>query len=125
MAEDRAARGPVKDFGRALVLDHTNDYEELSNVAASTGYVIPKAIEKKNYRVITMLNHYQGRFFDRAFLARQASEHEKLMQAFKRECETTSNSIIKMYATNALPTISIHLYDAQALLYPRFRIIAK
>jgi putative membrane protein len=116
MAESRAAASKVKDFANTLVQDHTSDYERLTELAAKTGDAVPKAIDRQNDYLINSLNRYKGKSFDHAFLTRQSAEHEKLINAFKREAEHGSNPAIKAYATKALPTIERHLHDAQDLL---------
>ena len=115
-AQDRGATDKVKDFGKTLVLDHTTDYQSLTQLAATTGETIPKAIDNRDDRSIASLDHYKGKTFDRAFLNHESVEHEKLIQAFKTEAEHGQNSAIKAYATKALPVIERHLHDAQDLL---------
>jgi putative membrane protein len=119
MAEDRAATEKVKDFAKTVVQDHTNDYWQLSGVAAKAGDSIPKAINGSNERIITALERSKGKTFDREFLNRQSTEHERLIGAFKQEAEHGSNPVIKDYARKALPTIERHLHDAQDLLKQR------
>ena len=119
MAEDRAATEKVKDFAKTVVQDHTNDYWQLSGVAAKAGDSIPKAINGPNERIITALERSKGKTFDREFLNRQSAEHERLISAFKQEAEHGSNPVIKDYARKALPTIERHLHDAQDLLKQR------
>jgi putative membrane protein len=119
MAQDRAQSGSVKAYGKTLAQDHTGDYQKLSELAAKTGENIPKAIDRQNDRTISALDHYRGKTFDHAFLARQSTEHEKLINAFKREAEHGSNPAIKEYANKTLPTIERHLHDAQDLIKQR------
>jgi len=116
MAQERAETPKLKDFANTLVQDHTNDYQELTELAAKAGDAIPKAIDKQNVRTIASLDRYKGKSFDHAFLENQSAEHEKLVTAFKREAEHGSNPAIKAYANKALPTIEQHLHDTENLL---------
>jgi putative membrane protein len=116
MAENRAATEKVKDFAKAVVQDHTNDYWQLTGVAAQAGDTIPKAIHGQDERIIAALGRSKGKSFDRDFLNRQSAEHERLISAFRLEAEHGSNPTIKDYARKALPTIERHLHDAQDLL---------
>jgi putative membrane protein len=118
MAEDRAAEGSVKDFGKTLAQDHTDDYHQLTELSSKTGDAIPKAIDKPNDREIAALDRYKGKTFDHQFLERQASDHEKLIKAFKEEAEHGTNADIKAYANKALPIMERHLHDAQDLVKP-------
>jgi len=116
MAQERAETPKLKEFANTLVQDHTNDYQELTELAAKAGDGIPKAIDKQNDHTISMLDHQKGKSFDHAFLESQSAEHERLVSAFKREAEHGSNPDIKAYATKALPTMEQHLHDIEDLL---------
>jgi putative membrane protein len=116
MAQERAETPKLKDFANTLVQDHTNDYQELTELASKAGDGIPKAIDRQNNRTIATLDHYQGKTFDHAFVENQAAEHQRLVSAFKREAEHGSNPDIKAYANKTLPTIEQHLHDVENLL---------
>ena len=119
MAQERAETPKLKDFANTLVQDHTNDYQELTELGAKAGDPIPKGIDKQNDRTINTLSHYKGKSFDHAFLENQTMEHERLVSAFKHEAEHGSNPEIKAYANKALPTIEQHLHDAENLIKQR------
>jgi len=119
MAQDRAASSKLKDFANTLVQDHSSDYQEVSELAATAGEAVPKGIDRQNDRVIAALDHSKGKTFDHAFLIRQLTEHEKLISAFQREAKYGSNPAVKAYASKALPTIERHLHDTQSLLKQR------
>jgi putative membrane protein len=116
MAESRAASDGVKDFGKKLVQDHTNDYTELSQLAAKLGDSIPKGIDSVDNREIAKLDRYKGAAFDRAFLAHETVEHQRLVSAFKQEAEHGNDPAVKAYAGKVLPVIESHLHDGQDLL---------
>lgn len=115
-AEGHAANDQVKDFGKKLTTDHTNDYQQLSELATKTGEAIPKGIDKQNDHEITSLDRVKGKTFDHAFLTHEVTEHERLVRAFRQEAEHGTNPDVKAYANKALPTIEQHLHDAQNLL---------
>ena len=116
MAQDRGDTAKLKDFANALVQDHTNGYQELTELAAKAGETVPKAIDKQNERTIEALNQYKGKNFDHAFLEDQSAQHERLINAFKHEAEHGSNPDIKAYASKTLPALEQHLHNAQDML---------
>ena len=116
MAGDRAASDGVKEFGKKLVQDHTNDYRIVSQLASKLGDMTPKGIDTADNREIGRLEKYKGAAFDRAFLAHETVEHQRLVSAFKQEAEHGANPDIKAYAAKTLPTIEGHLHDGQDLL---------
>jgi putative membrane protein len=118
MAEDRATADGVKNLGKKLAQDHTGDYNKLCEFAAKTGESVPKAIDKQHDREIAALDKSKGKAFDRAFLAHEATAHEKLIKAFKQEAEHGNDPNIKAYANKALPVIESRLHDVQDLRKP-------
>lgn len=116
MAEDRGATPSVKDFGKTIVQDHTNDYHQVAELAAKTGETIPKDIDTTDNREISHLEKYKTKTFDREFLLHETSKHEQLAKAFKQEAEHGTNPEIKAYANKALPVIEEHLHRAEDLL---------
>jgi putative membrane protein len=119
MAEDRAANGEIKDFGKKLAQDHTSDYNQVFQLAAKTGESVPKAIDKRDDHEIAALDKRKGTAFDRAFLTEESAAHEKLIKEFRQEAEHGSNPDIKAYANKTLPIIEQHLHEAQDLLKPK------
>lgn len=116
MAQDRGAENPVKDFGKTLVTDHTDDYHQLTELSNKIGEAIPKAIDKSNDHEIATLNRAHGKTFDREFLARETSEHEKLLKAFKEEAKNGKNPEVRAYANKALPVLERHMHEAEDLV---------
>ena len=116
MAETNAAASEVKNLAKTLVQDHTSDYERLSVLCSKVGYKIPKGVDRQDQQTFAKLRHVEGKPFDRAFLSEQSAEHEKLINAFRREAERGTNPEIKDYASKTLPTIEQHLHDAQNLM---------
>jgi putative membrane protein len=115
IAEERAEASNLKDFAKMLVQDHTKDYEELTALAAKSGDKIPTAIDKQNNQTISKLDKDKGKTFDHAFLSAEATEHEKLLSAFKHEANHGSNPDIKAYANKVLPNLERHLHTAEDL----------
>ena len=112
MAETNASASEVKNLAKTLVQDHTSDYERVYVLGAKLGDKIPKAIDRHDQQTFARLRHVEGKSFDRMFLSQQSTEHEKLINAFKREAEHGTNPEIKDYASRTLPTIEQHLHDA-------------
>jgi putative membrane protein len=116
MAETRAASDGVKEVGRKLVQDHRDDYRTVSELAAKLGDPIPKGIDSVDNRQITRLERFKGAAFDRAFLAHETVEHQRLVSAFKQEAEHGNDPALKAYAGKTLPALESHLHDGQDLL---------
>jgi|GEM_PF-6429718 len=51
LAQESAAKQPVKDYAQMLVNDHTQDFGKLQTLAAQTGLTIPNAIDAEHNKV--------------------------------------------------------------------------
>lgn len=121
MATDRAAQSDVKDFAKTLVDDHTQDYQQLSVLAAKTGVSIPKGINVAKDPAIAQLDHLKGASFDRQFTKDEIADHRRALAEFKRESEHGQNADVKAYATQMLPTLEKHLHQAEQCSKPAKR----
>ncbi|HTA41195.1 MAG TPA: DUF4142 domain-containing protein [Bryobacteraceae bacterium] len=113
LAADRATQSDVKDLAKTLVTDHTQDYEQLSVLAAKTGVKIPKGINAAKDPAIAQLNHLKGAGFDRQFTRDEIADHRREVAVFKRESEHGKDPDVKAYATQTLPTLQKHLQLAE------------
>ena len=113
IAADRATQSDVKDLAKALINDHTQDYEQLTILATKTGVKIPKGINAAKDPAIAQLNHLKGAGFDRQFAKDEIVDHRRAVAAFKRESEHGKDPDVKAYATQTLPTLEKHLQLAE------------
>lgn len=121
MAQDQASRSDVKDFGRMLVQDHSEAYGELAQLAAKTGFNIPKGINAAKDPQIGALVKLKGTRFDSRFCAAELSAHRNAVALFKREAAHGQNSDVKAYAAKMVPILEKHLQTAQACAKPMKR----
>ena len=112
MAENQASAADVKDFGRTLVQDHTQSYEQLSALAAKEGVRIPRGISAKAAG-IAPLAHLKGNQFDRQFAREEVSADQQALAVFKRESEHGRDADVKAYAASTIPALQNDLRLAQ------------
>jgi putative membrane protein len=118
MAENQAARPDVKDFGKTLVQDHTQSYEELTALAAKTGVSIPKGINSAKERSISPLLRLKGDKFDKTFSRDEVTEHRGALAAYKREAASGHDPAIKAFAEQRIPILEKHLNLAEECAKP-------
>ena len=114
MAENQASRADIKDFGKTLVQDHTQDYGQLTMLANKTGVEIPKGIDAARVPSLEPLLHANGAQFDHAFTRDEIAAHKRALAAFKREAEHGQDADVKAYASSMIPTLEKHLQLAEA-----------
>jgi putative membrane protein len=118
MAESQANRANVKDFGKLLVQDHTQSYEQLTALSSKAGVSIPKGIDAAKVPALEPLLRLKGDRFDREFTRDEIAAHRRALAAFKREAEHGQDADVKAYASSMIPTLEKHLQLAEECAKP-------
>jgi putative membrane protein len=113
IAENQAARGDVRDLGKTIAQDHTENYSQLAALAAQDGVSIPTGIDTGKDRTIQQLVHLKGASFDRTFTADEIAAHRQAIAIFKREAEHGQDPDVKAFATKTIPVLEKHLQMAE------------
>lgn len=113
IAEDQASRTDVKELAKTLVQDHTDSYQQLTQLAAKTGVSIPKGIDTAKVQTIVRLVHLKGATFDRRFAEDEIAAHRRAIAVFKREAEHGQDADVKAYAAKMVPVLEKHLHLAE------------
>ncbi len=111
-----ASAQSVKDYAQMLVTDHTNDFQQLSNVAHQANLNLPTAIDAEHNK--TMVNPFQtlkAAAFDHRYVQEMVAGHTKAIAIYKKEAADAQNSALKSYAEQTLPILEKHLGGAKNL----------
>jgi putative membrane protein len=114
IAENKSARDDVKDLGKTMAQDHTENYARLTALAAQDGVPIPNGIDTGKDRTIQQLVRLKGASFDRTFTADEITAHRQAITIFKREAEHGQDPEVKAFATKTIPVLEKHLQMAEA-----------
>ncbi|HUA99671.1 MAG TPA: DUF4142 domain-containing protein [Terracidiphilus sp.] len=116
LAEDVAASQPVKDYGQMLNADHSQNLQQLKDVAQKGGFTVPDAIDAaNNHKVIGPFHELKGAEFDRRFVAAMVKGHTEAIAVFEKESVNAMNPALKTYASDTVPVLEKHLHAAEAL----------
>lgn len=116
LAQDAASGQPVKDYGRMLVTDHTQDYQALQSLAEQTGLTVPTAINAAhNHAMITPMHALKGAAFDHKYIQAMVQGHTEAFALYKKEAKDAENPAIRSYAEQTIPTLQKHLDAARAI----------
>lgn len=116
LAQDVSDSQPIKDYGKMLATDHTNDYQQLNAAAQQANLNVPNAIDAEhNKALIGPMHKLKGAAFDHRFIAEMISGHTKAIDVYKKEADDAQSTAIKSYAQTALPVLQKHLDDAKSL----------
>ena len=116
LAQDAASSQAVKDYGRMLVGDHTQDFQKLQSLAQQAGLTLPTAIDAEhNKSLIAPLHRLKGKAFDHAYIQDMVAGHTAALALYKKEAQAATNPAIRSYAQDTLTTLQKHLDAAKAI----------
>ena len=115
MAESQGSNSQVKQLGRMMQQDHTQDLKALTAVANRIGAIAPNSLDDEHKQVVSRFAGLTGQDFDRKFLKEMSDRHANALAAYKREADRGFNAELKAYAGKALPHLEAHLREAQRL----------
>ncbi len=113
LAADKASDDDVKKFGQRMVDDHSKANDQLKQVASQKGITIPTEINAKDSAEKDRLSKLSGQDFDRAYMRSMVMDHTKDVAEFKKEAKSGSDSDVKNFASQTLPTLQDHLKSAR------------
>jgi putative membrane protein len=115
LAQQNGQSQEVKDFGQRMVTDHTKANDQLKQVASEKGVNLPDSPSSKDKAEYDRLSKLHGEAFDRAYSKMMVSDHKKDIAEFKQEASSGSDSQVKNFASQTLPTLQEHLQMAEKM----------
>ncbi|HZQ53895.1 MAG TPA: DUF4142 domain-containing protein [Bryobacteraceae bacterium] len=116
MAVKHASRKGIKDFGASANLDDTTNYQTLCSIANNLGLPVPKGIDAQGNKIVNELTKAKsGHQFDERFVRQELKIDQQAVAAYEQEAQSGHNPALKAFASKQLPTVKLHLYEAQDL----------
>jgi putative membrane protein len=115
LATQKASRDDIKQFGQKIVDDHTKANDQLKEVASKENIPIPDALDSKHQARIDKLSKLSGQDFDKAFVKDQLKDHQAEIRDFSAEAQSGTDTNVKTFASNVLPTLQQHLAQVKDL----------
>lgn len=117
LAQDKGSSDTVKMFGQRMVQDHSAANDKLKRVAAQENITLPTRLSAKDQATYDRLSKLSGHAFDRAYAQDMVQDHVNDIAEFKKEAANGTDSAIKGFATETLPTLQDHLKMARQMLH--------
>jgi putative membrane protein len=112
IALERASGADVKQFAQKMIDDHTASSEELTKLAAAKSITIPAQPDAAHHGAMEKakadLAAKSGADFDREYMKRQESNHEKMLKLFEKAAEKSADVDVKAFAAKTVPTVRSH-----------------
>lgn len=114
-AQDMGSTQDVKDFGKMLVDDHTKANDQAKQLAMALNVPVPEGTTPEADSEFKMATGMSGAGFDKDFLADMVKGHQKAIDMFQQEADSSDPAQVTDFAKQTLPTLKKHLQTAQSL----------
>src|ERR1043166_1105620 len=108
-----ATNDEVRRFGQRMIDDHNRNQSDLQTAAQKAGLEVPSSLDGRRQDTVNDLTRYSGADFDREFLTRMVSDHQKAVAKFEDASKNAKSNDVRDYALNSLPTVKDHLRSAR------------
>jgi hypothetical protein len=88
LAEQKGMNSQVKQFGARMAQDHAKAGDELMQIAAGKGLMLPQAPSPEGKREMDKLDKLAAADFDRAYINRMVADHKKDIAEFEKEASS-------------------------------------
>lgn len=105
----------VRDFGKMLVDDHTKANGQATQLAQSMNVVVPTGVKPDDMAAYNMATSMSGAGFDKDFAADMVKGHQKAIDMFQKEADSSDPAPVTDFAKQTLPTLKKHLETAKSL----------
>jgi len=113
LAANKGTSQKVKDFGQRMVDDHSKANDQLKSIAAKDNITLPTDVAPPDKQLMNRLNGLSGADFDKAYMTAMVKDHHTDIALFQREANGGTDSDLKSFAANTLPTLQQHLQLAK------------
>lgn len=109
LAEEKGSSNDVKKFGHKMVEDHTKLGDQMKQVAGQLGVSVPKSPSLMEQVEIKKLRGLSGNDFDQEYIKAMVKDHQDDLNAFQKEADSGTSSLVKDAASQGAEVISGHL----------------
>lgn len=108
----KAKNEQVKQLGIMIEESHSKALRELKDLAKNKTITLPTLASNDSNEEYKELNNKAANEFDVAYIDKVVQNHKEGIEKFEKAASSATDSDIKMWATNMLPTLRTHLDQA-------------
>lgn len=112
---DRLPQGDTATFAQQMIDDHTAAGEKMMTAAQSDGVQVPDKMKAAHQAQLDRLRQAEGPQLEEAYVAAQIAAHDEAVALFSGFSLAGTNSALKTFATETLPTLQMHQQMASGL----------
>lgn len=113
MVKEKATHQDVKDFAEMMAEQHSDASKKIEEFAARLHVTLPTATGADTKDAIEKLMEKKGLELDKEYIDMMVSKHEAIIDEMEEASNDAKNQEIKMWASDALPSIKMHLEKAK------------
>ena len=113
LAERRAASDAVKQFGKRMATDHKKAGDGLTQLGSLKGVTLPTTLDRSHQALYDRLAKLSGADFDREYMKEMVKDHDKDVNAFRKQADSGKDAHLKAWASDTLPTLKEHQQQAK------------
>ena len=115
LANEKASREDVKQFGQRMVTDHGKADSELESLAKKKGIAVPEQLNAKDSKRFDKLSKLSGASFDKAYIAEMVEDHQHDVAEFEKAATKLHDPELKAWVEKTLPVLKSHLENITAI----------
>lgn len=115
LAQQKATSPEVKQFAQRMVQDHTQNRDQLKQLAETQHVTVPDTVTAKDKATKTELEKLSGAQFDKAYMNDMVKDHRTDVAKVAHASKTAQNPEVKKFAEQTLPTLRSHLKEAEKI----------
>jgi len=109
IAKQKGTSQSVRDLAQRMITDHSKANDELRQLAASKGAVIPSEMSHHENATIERFDKLSGREFDKDYAEHMVKDHKKDLKEFEDASRDVTDPDLKAFAQKTLSTLREHL----------------
>ncbi len=113
LAQQKGQTDNVKQFGKTLEQDHSENLQQAKRLADQNGLNVPTEPNAMQQKMYQKLSSVPADKFDAAFARDMVRDHEKDIRKFRKEAQSGSGAAD--FAKQSVPVLEKHLQLAESL----------
>lgn len=115
IAQSRAARPGVKDFGKRMESDHSSLQQQLTTMTSNNGVALSPTLDVQQQQEINRLQTLSGAEFDRTYMGLTVRNHRDNVTTFQNERRVARSAEVREFIDRNLVTLQNNLTLAQQI----------
>ena len=113
LAQSNASSPKVKDLGQKLVDDHTQNNQQLQQIAQQKGVHLQDEEKPDEQSGKMKFEKMKGAQFDKAFLQHERDDHAKLLKELQAKQDQVKDPDVKSFVSQTITAVQQHLDATQ------------